>query len=571
MTRVALACTLALAALAALAASATAIIPGPNGPIVFTSGRAGMTPGDDNNAKIYVANGPGAAIQVTTGTTRHSHPAWSPDRTKIAYSKSVSGAGARDIWIKDLVTGADQQVTDTTTADEDRAAWSPDGTKLAYGVRAAADPTGATEQADIMIDSNLAAAGGVTPFANVADDSEDRPAWSPDGQFIYYARDTNTPYNDNNDIVRKPAAGGGVDTIVAEAGQNEWQPALSPDGTKVCYSRGGMSDTNVDVYLANTNGINSNITQFKTSSTKGEFNCMWSPDGTRIGYTFGVFSGGDLLTAASDGSLGSTTIADSANHFDGNADWTYNPLPTCADGAASVAFNSFVSITLSCTDAVEPTDTEPQDVDEEIVTPPPNGDLGALQGATVIYTPKANFQGQDSFTFKGTNFGFGGEQATSNVATVAITVAGPAGGGGGGGGGAGAATVDALTVSPKRWRRGGALPVVSQAPKGTTIGVRLSAAGRVTLAFRRARPGRRVRGRCVRPTLLNRNRRRCTRYVRAGRLSFDGKQGANSVRFQGRLSARKRLPLGRYRLSARVTANGQTSPARTVSFQIVRR
>jgi hypothetical protein len=101
--------------------------------------------------------------------------------------------------------------------------------------------------------------------------------------------------------------------------------------------------------------------------------------------------------------------------------------------------------------------------------------------------------------------------------------------------------------------------------------VQLSGAGRVTLTFRRARPGRRVRGRCVRPTPLNRNRRRCTRYVREGVYQFDGKQGANSVRFQGRLTRRKRLPLGRYRLSARVTANGQTSPARTVRFRIVRR
>ena len=346
---------------------------------------------------------------------------------------------------------------------------------------------------------------------------------------------------------------------------NEWQPALSPDGTKVCYSRGGMLDTTVDVYTANTNGLNSNITMFKTSSTKGEFNCVWSPDGKRIGYTFGVFSGGDLLTAPSDGSFGTSTIADSPMHFDGNSDWTYNPLPTCSDGAASVAFNSFVSIPLSCTDAIEPTDTEPQDVDEEIVAGPAHGNLGALQGATVIYTPTANFQGQDSLTFTGTNFGFGGELATSNVATVSVTVAGPGGGGGG-------ATVEALTMSPKRWRRGSALPTVSAAPVGTRIGVRLSVAGRVKLNFKRARPGRRVRGRCVKPTARNRNRRRCTRYVTVRpSLFFNGKQGANSVRFQGRLNRRKRLPIGRYRLFATVTAGGKTSAALRVSFRIVRR
>jgi hypothetical protein len=226
-----------------------------------------------------------------------------------------------------------------------------------------------------------------------------------------------------------------------------------------------------------------------------------------------------------------------------------------------VGFNSFVSIPLSCSDQPDPPSFAPNSpFGPDIVTAPMNGVLGGISNNSVIYTPNVNFQGKDSFTFKSDD-----GTSDSAPATIAITVNGPVVNP------PVTAAVEALTVSPRRWRRGGALPVVSVAPKGTTIGVRLSAAGRVTLRFRRARPGRRVRGRCVRPTLLNRNRPRCTRYVRQGSYSFNGKQGANSVRFQGRLSARRRLPLGRYRMSARVTANGQTSPSRTVSFRIVRR
>src|SRR5215218_3056202 len=86
---------LALAVLAGLAvvpATAGAVFSGANGPIVFTSGRGGM-PGIDSNAKIWMVGSEfgGTAFQLTTGDTRHSHPAWSPDRTKVAYARSVSG------------------------------------------------------------------------------------------------------------------------------------------------------------------------------------------------------------------------------------------------------------------------------------------------------------------------------------------------------------------------------------------------------------------------------------------------------------------------------------------------
>ncbi|HLM09667.1 MAG TPA: Ig-like domain-containing protein [Thermoleophilaceae bacterium] len=567
MARWTLVCSVVVAALGTLAATAFATIraPGPNGPFVFTSGRGGPDFNDDN-AKIWVT-GPfgGPAVQVTFGDTRHSHPNWSPDRTRIVYSKSVTGAGPRDLWVRDLVKKSEVRITNSV-ADEDRGAWSPDGTKIAYGSKVG------TGQSDIYV---FTVGGTINSGANVTNTatvSEDKPAWTPDGQEFYYARDPSGPaFNDTNDIYRKPAtAGGGAGDPVVATAVNEWQPAVSPDGLRLCYSAGGMSDGgagDVDVNLANTNGINSNITFWKASAAVGEFNCVWSPDGTQIGYVEGVFSNGKLMRANADGSGGSSLVANDvllgqSKHFDGNPDWTYNPSPTCIDGAASVAFNSFVQIALTCTDAGDPPDYDPGGVDEEIATPPTNGVLGGLQDEMVIYTPNADFRGSDSFTFKGSD-----GTSDSSPARVDITVEGP----GAGGGPPGAANVNALSVSPKRFRRGRLLPVASQTPVGTTIGVTLSARGQVKLTFRRARPGRRVRGRCVKPTRQNRNRRRCRRYVKAGTLSFDGKQGTNTLRFQGRLTRRKTLPIGRYRVAATVTANGRTSPRRVVAFRIVRR
>ena len=108
---------------------------------------------------------------------------------------------------------------------------------------------------------------------------------------------------------------------------------------------------------------------------------------------------------------------------------------------------------------------------------------------------------------------------------------------------------------------------------GTTIGFGVNEAGTARISFARATTGRRVGGRCVKATRANRKRRRCTRFVAAGSFTLAAKQGANSLRFLGRLSQSKQLPLGRYRIAVTVTdAAGNTSkPATGPTFRIVRR
>ena len=66
--------------------------------------------------------------------------------------------------------------------------------------------------------------------------------------------------------------------------------------------------------------------------------------------------------------------------------------------------------------------------------------------------------------------------------------------------------------------------------------------------------GRKVGKRCVAHTHKNRHKRRCTRTVVAGTLSFAAHAGINKVRFQGLVSKRRKLKLGSYKLF--VTAHG---------------
>ena len=566
MTRVALASTLAVAALAALASSATADLPapGPNGSIVFTSGRDdGATVLSNALAQLWTVAAPGgtALRRTPTATRHHRHPAWSPDHTQIAYAEGPSGfVGPWDIWIRDVtrpISLINPRNLTNSALSEDRPAWSPDGTRIVYQQGNAAMST----NVNIKVRAADGSGGETTVAANVQANGDassffPRPHWTPDSQTIFYAFLDGAEH----DIYRTPADGSDTDGtgVITANTTDDYQPMVSPDGTRLCFTR--QEATNKEVFISSVaGGLPGTLLAIPTTSND-EYECAWSPDQTLVSFTRGAQDQGQILMASSSGTGPVTFITDVPARFDGNQDWAMNPPPICLDTVASVAFNSFVSIQLVCTDVPEPFQTDPEEVNEEIVSTPPNGVLGALNDERVIYTPNANFQGQDSFTFKGND-----GTSESNVGTARVTVGGPVVGP------PGAATVDALSMAPRRWRRGSELPTFSQSPVGTRIGVQLSAAGRVTLAFRRARPGRRVSGRCVKPTRRNRARRRCTRYVRAGSLSFDGKQGANSVRFQGRLSARRRLALGRHRMSATVSAGGQTSPARTVSFRIVRR
>ena len=176
-----------LAGVAALPASAGAtVIPGPNGPLLFTSGRDdGTTVLSDGAAQIWFLGAPGgAATRLTTlELSHHRHATWSPDRTKIAFARGPDDAnpfdGPWDIFVLDLsVPGSSPvNITNTLGLNEDRPNWSPDGTRLAYAKEPAAgtwnvvakEPTLASPET-LVAASTSAGAGASGQFS--------RPQWS---------------------------------------------------------------------------------------------------------------------------------------------------------------------------------------------------------------------------------------------------------------------------------------------------------------------------------------------------------------------------------------------------------
>jgi hypothetical protein len=256
------------------------------------------------------------------------------------------------------------------------------------------------------------------------------------------------------------------------------------------------------------------------------------------------------------------------NHFDGNADWATNLSPTCQNQTVRTGVNQFVSIQLSCIDpdfgpgADPPTPTPIDPVFMDLNTQGLKGDIGNLsQDGKVIYTPPKDFKGTDSFGFDGTDgTSFGNGTITIQVGTN------PNG------------TIDntppkfsSVKISAKRWRRGTALPHISKTKVGMTISFRLNEAGQVTLGFQKKTVGRRVGGKCRKQTSRNRSKRRCNRFVAAGSIpGLAGKVGLNKVRFEGRLTTRRKLALGTYRLVLSVVDSANNKSKRNgPTFTIV--
>jgi hypothetical protein len=133
-----------------------------------------------------------------------------------------------------------------------------------------------------------------------------------------------------------------------------------------------------------------------------------------------------------------------------------------------------------------------------------------------------------------------------------------------------APVISRLRLAPTRFRaaRSG---VPLAAAVGTRLSLRLSERATVTFRVSRLAPGRRVNGRCVRPTARNRGAPRCTRSVRLrGRIVRQLAAGTTHLRYRGRLAGRRLRP-GRYVLIAQARdAVGHRSAVRRAGFTIVR-
>ena len=101
-------------------------------------------------------------------------------------------------------------------------------------------------------------------------------------------------------------------------------------------------------------------------------------------------------------------------------------------------------------------------------------------------------------------------------------------------------------------------------PSALRISYTLNVAATVTLTVKRQYTGRKLNGRCVKPTTKNRAHRKCTRLVNVpGKLTLAGEAGANQSTFKGKIGGHQLGP-GTYQL----TANPAGGISSTVTFKL---
>src|SRR6266852_1622341 len=171
------------------------------------------------------------SLRLTRQESLDFNPVWSPDGRYIAFCRIAKGATG--IYIIPALGGAERKVRNTLWDDREfhetfwfgRLSWSPDGKLLAYSDRASP-----SEDAAIFLLSldSLEARKLTSPLRSRGDFS---PAFSPDGQTVAFARDSQGAQS----IYAIPVSGRKEQPLTSDTNQ-KWGLAWTPDGREIVFA-----------------------------------------------------------------------------------------------------------------------------------------------------------------------------------------------------------------------------------------------------------------------------------------------------------------------------------------------
>jgi Tol biopolymer transport system component len=224
---------------------------------------------------------------------------WSPDESQIAYY--LLGSGGYDIWVMEADGSSPMRVT-THRGHDVGPTWSPDGTRLAFS----RSPRGQSRIYTIAVAAPRERAVRITGPASLAGTTADdhAPHWSPTGELIAFSRSRWSEAKDRYiRTVRTVPATGGDDTVIADRFVS---PAWSPSGDAIAAIGSSKLFVGVDSRIFVFSADGSSRSDLGLDRVYHRTSLTWSPDGDEIAFVTYLddssYSSKPISKVASDGS-----------------------------------------------------------------------------------------------------------------------------------------------------------------------------------------------------------------------------------------------------------------------------
>lgn len=245
---------------------------------------------------IFVMGATGESVRRITSVG--FDPAWSPDGTKITFTRDEPTVDPRSRNTSDnplmIVPAAGGAPKILLAADAMQARWSPDGRRIAYW---GADNAG---RRDIY---TVAADGAKESIVAVTNDTalDWSPAWSPDGKWLYFASDRNGTMSIWRVAIDSTSgrSRGEPQMVSAPAASVGWL-SMASDGRSLCFETTAKTNSLV---TARVDAMTEAVTLSDKPVLDGSLQIRLasiSPDASTIAFT--TDGQEDLFVMRSDGS-----------------------------------------------------------------------------------------------------------------------------------------------------------------------------------------------------------------------------------------------------------------------------
>ena len=284
----------------ALAVPAGATHPGTNGKLVFERPTR-------NGPNLFTVGADGSGLTQLTGLQGgEGDSSWSPDGTKVVFTRARSDRGPFEIWVVNADGSGLQRLT-RHRGFSIAPTWSPDGRKIVYATDA-----GRRQPLRLYV-MNADGSGQQRLTQNRRGTDYSDPQWSPDGKTIAVAvlkpGETRRAFDSSIALINA-ADGGNLRRLTPPGGPDELNPNWSPDGASIAFEVNRLFDVRQsDIWLMNADGSGK---RRLTDTRFYETYPVFSPDGTRIAFagdrdnrnlsTGRLERGFEIYTMATDGS-----------------------------------------------------------------------------------------------------------------------------------------------------------------------------------------------------------------------------------------------------------------------------